>query len=221
MVDMNINGVNTLQNTKLNQTDKTEQQPEEVIVFGAVAPEAPESPEAQGKIRRTVIESYKGNIVGQDFNLRRRKNVLERGYQIIGNIGDKKVDVEERNKIISMTNEKTFSGKIGNEKLEMKSSEKLLSPTAKKTYKGTYKGKSFRIEYANENAVLDDGDRIMKGTYGDKKVDVKFDKKIFGFSDGIDENKLPKDFADVATLIMVVNDDQNARKTNPNDSNIE
>ena len=220
MVDMNINGINNLQNTKLNQTDKTEQQPEEVIVFGAEAPEAPESPEAQGKIRRTVIESYKGNIVGQDFNLRRRKNVLERGYQIIGNIGDKKVDVEERNKIISMTNEKTFSGKIGNEKLEMKSSEKILSPTAKKTYKGTYKGKSFRIEYSNENIVLDDGDRIMKGTYGDKKVDVKFDKKNFGFSDGIDENNLPKDFADVATLIMVVNDDQNARRTNLNDSNI-
>ena len=218
MTDMNINGINNLQNTKLNQTEKAEQKQEEIMVFGAVAPE---SPEAQGKIRRTAIKSYKGNIAGQDFNLRRRSNIFERGYQIIGNIGDKKVDVEERNKIISMTNEKTFSGKIGNEKLEMKSSEKLLSPTAKKTYKGTYKGKSFRIEYANENAVLDDGERIMKGTYGNKKVDVKFDKKIFGFSDGIDENKLPKDFADVATLIMVVNDDQNARKTNPNDSNIE
>ena len=45
--------------------------------------------------------------------------------------------------------------------------------------------------------------------------------KLTDFSDGIDENNLPKDFADVATLIMVVNDDQKARKTNPNDSNIE
>ena len=218
MSDMNINGVNNLQNTKLNQTEKAEQKQEEIMVFGAVAPE---SPEVQGKIRRTAIKSYKGNIAGQDFNLRRRNNILERGYQIIGNIGDKKVDVEERNKIVSMTNEKTFSGKIGNEKLNMKSSEKLLSATAKKIYKGTYKGKSFSIEYSKENAILDDGDRLIKGTYGNQKVDVKFDKKIFGFSDNIDENKLPKDFADVATLIMVVNDDQNVRRTNPNDSNIE
>ncbi len=218
MSDMNINGVNNLQNTKLNQTEKAEQKQEEIMVFGAVAPERPE---AQGKIRRTAIKSYKGNIAGQEFNLRRRNNIFERGYQIIGNIGDKKVDVEERNKIVSMTNEKTFSGKIGNEKLNMKSSEKLLSATAKKIYKGTYKGKSFSIEYSKENAILDDGDRLIKGTYGNQKVDVKFDKKIFGFSDNIDENKLPKDFADVATLIMVVNDDQNVRRTNPNDSNIE
>lgn len=218
MSDMNINGLNNVQNTNLTKTEKVEQQPEEIMVFGAVAPE---SPEAQGKIRRTAIKSYKGNIAGQDFNLRRRNNIFERGYQIIGNIGDKKVDVEERNKIVSMTNEKTFSGKIGNEKLNMKSSEKLLSATAKKIYKGTYKGKSFSIEYSKENAILDDGDRLIKGTYGNQKVDVKFDKKIFGFSDNIDENKLPKDFADVATLIMVVNDDQNVRRTNPNDSNIE
>ena len=145
---------------------------------------------------------------------------MERGYQIIGNIGDKKVDVEERNKIVSMTNEKSFSGKIGNEKFKMKSNEKILSVSAKKTYQGTYKGKSFKVEYAKENAVLDDGDRVMTGTYGDQKVDVKFDKKIFGFSDGIDENKLPKDFADVAALIMVVNNDQVERSKNPNDSNV-
>ena len=95
-----------------------------------------------------------------------------------------------------------------------------METTEKKTYKGTYKGKSFSVEYANEHSVLDDGDRVMKGTYGNQKIDVKFDKKIFGFSDGVDENKLPKDFADVATLIMVVNDDQSARRANPNDSNI-
>lgn len=217
MTDMNINGVNNLQNTKLNQTEKAEQQPEEIMLFGA---STSESMEAQGKIRRTAIKSYKGNIAGQDFNLRRRDNIMERGYQIIGNIGDKKVDVEERNKIVSMTNEKSFSGKIGNEKFKMKSDEKVLSVSAKKTYQGTYKGKSFKVEYAKENAVLDDGDRIMKGTYGDQKVNVKFDKKIFGFSDGIDENKLPKDFADVAALIMVVDDDQVERSKNPNDSNV-
>ena len=187
------------------------------MLFGA---STSESLETQGKIRRTVIKSYKGNIAGQDFNLRRRNNIIERGYQIIGNIGDKKVDVEERNKIVSFTNEKTFSGKIGNEKFSMKSKEKALSVSDKKIYKGTYRGKSFSVEYAKENAVLDDGDRIMKGTYGDQKVNVKFDKKIFGFSDGIDENKLPKDFADVAALIMVVDDDQVERSKNPNDSNV-
>lgn len=218
MTDMNVNGLGNVQNTNLSSAEKAEQKPEEIMLFGA---STSESLETQGKIRRTAIKSYKGNIAGQDFNLRRRNNILERGYQIIGNIGDKKVDVEERNKIVSMTNEKTFSGKIGNEKLNMKSSEKLLSATAKKIYKGTYKGKSFSIEYSKENAILDDGDRLIKGTYGNQKVDVKFDKKIFGFSDNIDENKLPKDFADVATLIMVVNDDQNVRRTNPNDSNIE
>lgn len=217
MADININGVNNLQNTNLAKTEKLEQKPEEIMLFGASASKAPE---VQGKIRRTAIKSYKGNIAGQDFNLRRRNNIMERGYQIIGNIGNKNVDVEERNKIVSMTNEKTFYGKIGNEKLDMKSSEKLLSATAKKTYKGTFKGKPFSIEYSKENAVLDDGDRLMKGTYGDQKVDVKFDKKILGFSDDIDENKLPKDFADVAALIIVVNDDQVERSKNPNDSNV-
>ncbi len=217
MADMNINGLGNVQNAKLSSSEKAEQKPEEIMLFGASTSEALE---AQGKIRRTAIKSYKGNIAGQDFNLRRRDNIMERGYQIVGNIGDKKVDVEERNKIVSFTNEKTFSGKIGNEKFSMKSNEKALSVTAKKTYKGTYKGKSFKIEYAKENAVLDDGDRVMTGTYGNQKVDVKFDKKIFGFSDGIDENKLPKDFADVAALIMVVNNDQIERSKNPNDSNI-
>ena len=217
MTDMNVNGLGNVQNTNLSSAEKAEQKPEEIMLFGA---STSESLETQGKIRRTAIKSYKGNIAGQDFNLRRRNNILERGYQIIGNIGDKKVDVEERNKIVSMTNEKTFSGKIGNEKLNMKSSEKLLSATAKKIYKGTYKGKSFSIEYAKENAILDDGDRLIKGTYGDKKVDVKFDKKIFGFSNGIDENKLPKDFADVAALIIVVNEDQIKRSKNPNDGSV-
>lgn len=217
MTDMNVNGLGNIQNANLSSAEKAEQKPEEIMIFGA---STSESMEAQGKIRRTAIKSYKGNIAGQDFNLRRRDNIMERGYQIIGNIGDKKVDVEERNKIISMTNEKSFSGKIGNEKFKMKSNEKVLSVSAKKTYQGTYKGKSFKVEYAKENAVLDDGDRVMTGTYGDQKVDVKFDKKIFGFSDNIDENKLPKDFADVAALIMVVNNDQAERSKNPNDSNI-
>lgn len=217
MADMNVNGLGKVQNTSLSSTEKAEQKPEEIMLFSASASEAPE---VQGKIRRTVIENYKGNIAGNDFELRRRKNLTERGYQIVGNIGDKKVDVEERNKIVSMTNEKSFSGKIGNENFKMKSNEKVLSVNAKKTYQGTYKGKSFKVEYAKENAVLDDGDRVMTGTYGDQKVDVKFDKKIFGFSDGIDENKLPKDFADVAALILVVNDDQVERSKTPNDSNI-
>lgn len=217
MTDMNVNGLGNVQNTNLSSAEKAEQKPEEIMLFGA---STSKSMEAQGKIRRTAIKSYKGNIAGQDFNLRRRDNIMERGYQIIGNIGDKKVDVEERNKIVSMTNEKSFSGKIGNEKFKMKSNEKVLSVSAKKTYQGTYKGKSFKVEYAKENAVLDDGDRVMTGTYGDQKVDVKFDKKIFGFSDNIDENKLPKDFADVAALIMVVDDDQAERSKNPNDSNI-
>lgn len=217
MTDMNVNGLGNVQNTNLSSVEKAEQKPEEIMLFGA---STSKSMEAQGKIRRTAIKSYKGNIAGQDFNLRRRDNIIERGYQIIGNIGDKKVDVEERNKIISMTNEKSFSGKIGNEKFKMKSNEKVLSVSAKKTYQGTYKGKSFKVEYAKENAVLDDGDRVMTGTYGDQKVDVKFDKKIFAFSDNIDENKLPKDFADVAALIMVVNNDQAERSKNPNDSNI-
>lgn len=217
MTDMNVNGLGNIQNANLSSAEKAEQKPEEIMLFGA---STSESLETQGKIRRTVIKSYKGNIVGQDFNLRRRNNIIERGYQIIGNIGDKKVDVEERNKIVSFTNEKTFSGKIGNEKFSMKSKEKALSVSDKKIYKGTYRGKSFSVEYAKENAVLDDGDRIMKGTYGDQKVNVKFDKKIFGFSDGIDENKLPKDFADVAALIMVVDDDQVERSKNPNDSNV-
>lgn len=217
MKAVNINGLNKSQNTNIAKTERTEQKPEEIMLFGA---STSKSMEAQGKIRRTAIKSYKGNIAGQDFNLRRRDNIMERGYQIIGNIGDKKVDVEERNKIVSFTNEKTFSGKIGNEKFSMKSKEKALSVSAKKTYQGTYKGKSFKVEYAKENAVLDDGDRVMTGTYGDQKVDVKFDKKIFGFSDNIDENKLPKDFADVAALIMVVNNDQVERSKNPNDSNV-
>ena len=173
MADMNINGVNNLQNTNLTKTEKAEQQPEEIMLFNTATPE---SPEAEGKIRRTVADNYKGNIAGQDFKLRRRKNITERGYQIVGSVGDKKIDVEERNKIVSFTNEKTFSGKIGNEKFSMKSNEKALSVTAKKTYKGTYKGKSFKVEYAKENAILDDGDRVMTGTYGNQKVDVKFDK---------------------------------------------
>ena len=217
MTDMNVNGLGNMQNASLSSTERPEQKPEEIMLFGASTSEAPET---QGKIRRTAIKSYKGNIAGQDFNLRRRKNLTERGYQIVGNIGDKKVDVEERNKIISFTNEKTFSGKIGNERFSMKSSEKALSVTAKKTYKGTYKGKTFKVEYAKENAVLDDGDRVLIGTYGSQKVDVKFDKKIFGFSDNIDENKLPKDFADVAALIMVVNNDQIERSKNPNDGSL-
>ena len=34
------------------------------------------------------------------------------------------------------------------------------------------------------------------------------------------ENKLPKDFADVAALIMVVNNDQIERSKNPNDGSL-
>ena len=77
MKAVNINGLNKSQNTNIAKTERTEQKPEEIMLFGA---STSKSMEAQGKIRRTAIKSYKGNI------------------------GDKKVDVVERNKIVSMTN---------------------------------------------------------------------------------------------------------------------
>ncbi len=39
-------------------------------------------------------------------------------------------------------------------------------------------------------------------------------------NEGLDENKLPKDFADVAALIIVVNEDQIKRSKNPNDGSV-
>lgn len=210
---MNINGIGNLNNPSTSSTEKTEQTPEEIVLFASNSPEAPE---ANGKIRRTVLENYKGNIAGKDFSLRRRKNLMERGYQIIGNIGNQQVDIEERNKLVSMSNKKNFKGKIGENPIEMQSSEALVSATNKKTYTGKYKGKTFTIEYSNEHAVLHDGDKVMKGTYGGKQVDLKYDYRTFSLSDGIDENQLPEGFEDVAALIMTIDSDQTVRRNAEN-----
>lgn len=210
---MNINGIGNLNNQNVSSTEKTEQTPEEIVLFTSNSPEAPES---NGKIRRTVLENYKGNIAGKDFHLRRRKNLLELGYQIIGNIGNQQVNVEERNKIISMSNKKNFKGKIGENPIEMQSSDKLISATNKKTYTGKYKGKTFSVEYSNEHAVLHDGDKVMKGTYGDKKVDLKYNYKTFKMSDEINEKQLPEGFEDVAALIMTIDSDQIVRQNAEN-----
>ena len=75
MTDMNVNGLGNIQNANLSSAEKAEQKPEEIMLFGA---STSESLETQGKIRRTAIKSYKGNIAGQDFNLRRRnKEVIK------------------------------------------------------------------------------------------------------------------------------------------------
>lgn len=213
---MNINGIGNLNNPKASSTEKAEQKPEEIMLFSANSSEAPE---ANGKIRRTLFESYKGNIAGKDFRLRRRKNLMV-GYQIIGNIGNQEVDIEERNKLVSMSNKKNFKGKIGKNPIEMQSSEKLISTTNKKTYTGKYKGKDFSIEYSNENAILNDGDKVMKGSYGDKKVNLKYDYKTFSFSDDIEEKQLPEGFEDVAALIMTVDSDETVRRNAENARNI-
>lgn len=214
---MNVNGLGNLQPTNASSTEATEQTSEDIVLFASNSPEAPE---ANGKIRRTVLENYKGSIAGKDFTLRRRKNLTERGYQIIGNIGNQKVDIEERSKLLSMSNKKDFKGKIGQNSIEMQSSEKLVSATNKKTYSGKYKGKTFSIEYANEHAVLNDGDKVMTGTYGGKKVDLKFDYKTFKMSNEIDENALPEGFEDVAALIMTVDSDETTRRNAANARNV-
>ena len=206
---MNINGIGNLNNSTTSSTEQAEQTPEEIVLFASNSPEAGTP---NGKIRRTAFEGYKGNIAGKNFNLRRRKNVLERGYQIIGNIGNQQVDIEERSKLVSMSNKKDFRGHVGKNPIEMQSSDKLMSATNKKTYTGKYKGKTFTIEYSNEHAVLHDGDKVMKGTYGDKPVDLKYDYRTFSFSDGIDEKNLPEGFEDVAALIMAIDSDQTARQ---------
>ena len=79
MTDMNINGLNNVQNTNLTKTEKVEQQPEEIMVFGAV------DSESQGKIKKGLVtDIYRGNIAGKDFDLLRRKNIVQFGYQTIG-----------------------------------------------------------------------------------------------------------------------------------------
>ncbi len=206
---MNINGLGNVQPTNTSSTEATEQTSEDIVLFASNSPKAPES---DGKIRRTFLENYKGSIAGKDFNLRRRKNITERGYQIIGNIGNQKVDIEERSKLLSMSNKKDFKGKIGQNPIEMQSGEKLISTTNRKTYTGKYKGKTFSIEYQNEHAVLHDGDKVMTGTYGGKKVDLKFDYKTFNVSNEIDENALPEGFEDVAVLIMTIDNDEITRR---------
>ncbi len=213
MTDMNVNGLGNVQNASLSSAERAEQKPEEIMLFDA---STSESMESQGKIRRTVLENYKGSIAGKDFTLRRRKNLTERGYQIIGNIGNQKVDVEERSKLLSISNKKNYSGKIGQNPIEMQSSEKLVSTTNRKTYTGKYKGKTFSVEYQNEHTVLNDGDKVMTGTYGGKKVDLKFDYKTFKMSNEIDENALPEGFEDVAALIMTVDSDETIRRNAEN-----
>ena len=204
MADMNINGVNNLQNTNLTKTEKVEQQPEEIMVFGAV------DSESQGKIKKGLVtDIYRGNIAGKDFDLLRRKNIVQFGYQTIGNIDGKKVDVEERK--IPLTRTTLYKGSVGDKELNMKSRKAIMTLTNKKTYKGTYNGKAFDVEF-KDDGVVNLGDKTLKGTYDGKKVDIKYDYKHLQRSDKVKENSVPDDFGDVATLIFVENNDAEVRE---------
>lgn len=92
MKAVNINGLNKSQNTNIAKTERTEQKPEEIMLFGVSESEAPEQ---QGKIKKGLVtDIYRGNIAGKNFDLLRRKNVIQFGYQTIGNIDGQKVDVK-------------------------------------------------------------------------------------------------------------------------------
>lgn len=199
MTDMNINGINNLSNVKATSTEKPEQKAEEIMLFNS-----PET-ENNGKIKKGLVtDIYRGNIGGKDFDLLRRKNIVQFGYQTIGNIDGKKVDVEERK--IPLTRTTLYKGTIGDKELDMKSRKAIITVTNKKTYKGTYNGKSFEVEY-KDDGIINMGDKTLKGTFDGKKVDMKYDYKHLQRSDKVKENSLPDEFSDVATLIFVENND--------------
>lgn len=204
MTDMNINGVNNLSNVKSTSTEKPEQKAEEIILFDTPATEN------NGKIKKGLVtDIYRGNIGGKDFDLLRRKNIVQFGYQTIGKIGDSKVDVEERK--IPLTRTTVYKGTVGDKKLDMKSRKAIMTVTNKKTYTGTYNGKSFEV-VLKDDGVFNMGDKTLTGTFDGQKVDMKYDYKHLQRSDKVKENSLPEEFADVATLIFVENNDAEVRK---------
>ena len=207
MTDMNVNGLGNVQNTNLSSTEKAEQKPEEIMLFGA---STSENEPQQGKIKKGLVtDIYRGNIAGKKFDLLRRKNIIQFGYQTIGNIDGQRVDVEERK--IPLTRTTLYKGTIGDKELDMKSRKAIMTLTNKKTYKGTYNGKSFDVEF-QDDGLVNMGDKTLKGTFDGKKVDVKYDYKHLQRSDKVKENSLPEEFGDVATLIFVENNDSEVRE---------
>ena len=55
MKAVNINGLNKSQNTNIAKTERTEQKPEEIMLFWASESEAPEQ---QGKIKKRSCYRY-------------------------------------------------------------------------------------------------------------------------------------------------------------------
>ncbi len=207
MTDMNVNGLGNVQNTNLSSAEKAEQKPEEIMLFGA---STSENEPQQGKIKKGLVtDIYRGNIAGKKFDLLRRKNIIQFGYQTIGNIDGQRVDVEERK--IPLTRTTLYKGTIGDKELDMKSRKAIMTLTNKKTYKGTYNGKSFDVEF-QDDGLVNMGDKTLKGTFDGKKVDVKYDYKHLQRSDKVKENSLPEEFGDVATLIFVENNDSEVRE---------
>ena len=206
-MEINVNGLGNVQNTNLSSAEKAEQNPEEIMLFGA---STSENEPQQGKIKKGLVtDIYRGNIAGKKFDLLRRKNIIQFGYQTIGNIDGQRVDVEERK--IPLTRTTLYKGTIGDKELDMKSRKAIMTLTNKKTYKGTYNGKSFDVEF-QDDGLVNMGDKTLKGTFDGKKVDVKYDYKHLQRSDKVKENSLPEEFGDVATLIFVENNDSEVRE---------
>lgn len=45
---------------------------------------------------------------------------------------------------------------------------------------------------------------VMCGTYGNQQVEIKLQDNLIGGSRGIQGNKIPKNFSDVAAMLMVL-----------------
>ena len=145
---------------------------------------------------------YEGRIAGKDFSVKRSSG---KGYYYEGSVGGKSVNVKETNDFFS--NDGTFTGTIGDKKLTMKS-KTVSYNRGTEEFSGVYDGKSFTVKY-DDNGRTKECERTLYGKFGNEDVDIKSKNNTT-----FDNNKIPKDFEDVVSLIFV-------RGNYINDSNID
>ena len=161
--------------------------------------------EIQADLKRVTMSrgfefgSYKGRIAGKDFSLK-RSNVRMTGHKYEGTIDGQKVDVKETTKYFKTDG--TFVGTIGNKKLDMKSER--TSDKKKINFTGTYNGKSFTVQY-KDNGRDNMCERTLKGKFDNQEVNINSKN-----TEKSEDNSIPKDFADVVSLIFVRGNHLNA-----------
>lgn len=181
---------------KINVNGKTAEQIEQAVLTEIVKEN--EAIEKQGALSGSVsmekcseVGTFKGRIAGKDFSIKRSS---DSAHHYEGNVGGKTVNVKETNDFFS--NAGTFTGTIGDKKLSMKS-KTVSSTRGTEEFSGVYNGKSFTVRY-DDNGLTYECERTLKGKFGNEEVDIKSKNDTTS-----PNNKIPKDFEDVVSLIFV------------------